>query len=85
VAWSWRKDDELYLIVINLSDGTAQARVQIPWGDIRGETLYLSDAFSEAAYARDGDEMLAPGLFVELGPYDCSFLKCSRLQKPATI
>jgi hypothetical protein len=79
VAWSWLNDDDRYLIVVNLSDSTVQARVQIPWSDIRGETWRLSDAFSGAAYDRDGDEMLAPGLYVELGPWDFSFFQCGRL------
>jgi glycosidase len=80
VAWSWLKDDDRYLIVINLSDSTVQARVQVPWGDVRGKTWRLSDAFSGATYYRDGDEMLAPGLYVELGPWNCSFFQCGRLQ-----
>ena len=41
VAWSWAKDDDRYLIVVNLSDSTVQARVQIPWQDLAGESLAL--------------------------------------------
>jgi glycosidase len=79
VAWSWLKDHDRYLIMVNLSDRTVQALVQIPWGDIRGETWRLSDPFSGATYDRDGDEMLAPGLYVELGPWNFSFFQCSSL------
>jgi len=80
VAWSWLKRDDRYLIVINLSDCTVHARIQIPWGDVRGEAWRLSDVLSGATYDRDGDEMLAPGLYVELGPWHCSFFQCGRLQ-----
>jgi glycosidase len=85
VAWSWLKDDDRYLIVINFSDSTVQARIQIPWGDVGGGTWRLTDAFSGAIYDRDGDEMMAPGLHVELGPWNCSFSQCDRLQTSEEI
>ena len=80
VAWSWGKDDDRYLIVTNLSDSTVQARVRVPWSEVRGQAWRLSDVLSGVIYDRDGDEMHAPGLFVELEPWDCSFFQCERLQ-----
>jgi hypothetical protein len=82
LAWSWLKDDDRYLIVINFSDSTVQARVHIPWGAARGEIWRLRDAFSGATYDREGDEMLALGLYVELGPWSCNVFRCGRLQWP---
>ncbi len=79
VAWSWVKDDDRYVIVVNLSDSASQARVRIPWKDLQGETWRLRDAISGATYDRNGDEMLAPGLYVELGPWNCSFFQCARV------
>ena len=72
VAWSWVKGDDRRLILVNLSDNAVQARVQVPWNDMAGKTLRLSDALSGVTYDRDGDEMLAIGLYVELGPWNCS-------------
>ena len=69
VAWSWVKDDDRCLIVVNLSDGAVQARVQVPWEEVRGETWRLIDALTDASYDRDGDEMAASGLYVELEPW----------------
>ena len=80
VAWSWLKGDDRYLIVTNLSDCTAQARIQIPWDDGRGEPWRLRDALSGVTYDRQGDEMLGPGLYVDLGPWNFSFFQCCRLQ-----
>jgi len=84
VSWSWIKDDDRYLIIVNFSDSTVQARVKIPWRDVRGETWRLTDVFSGTSYDRDGDEMLAPGLYVELGPWNSSFFQCCHLQ-PAKL
>src|SRR5208283_3985548 len=78
VAWSWVKDDESHLVVVNLSDAPVQARVQIPWGDLQGRTWHLVDALSDAAYERDGDELAASGLYVELGPWNYYFFRCRR-------
>jgi hypothetical protein len=81
VAWSWRKDDNRYLIINNLSDSNVQARVQIPWGDVRGATWRLSDVFSGTTYERDGDEMLTSGLYVELRPWNCNFFQLNFTDK----
>lgn len=64
--------DDRRLIVVNLSDVTVQARVQVPWDDMRGETWHLIDALSDASYDRDGNEMAASGLYIELQPWTFS-------------
>ena len=78
VAWSWVKDNDRRLIVVNLSDSPVQARVQVPWDTVQGQTCRLADALSDASYGRTGDEMLSPGLYVELKPWNYHFFQCSR-------
>jgi hypothetical protein len=85
VAWSWVKDDDRRLIVVNLSDRRVQARVQVPWREVRGQTWRLADALSDASYDRDGDDMLSPGLYAELEPWDCHFFKCSSTNKGQSV
>ena len=79
VAWSWLKDDERYLVIINLDSSSAQARVQVPWEDIDGGMWQLSDAISGVIYKRQGDEMRSPGLYVDLGPWSYHFFQCHRV------
>jgi hypothetical protein len=81
VAWTWQKDDERYLIVVNLSDSPAQARVQVRWADPGGGTWHFLDALSDVTFERKGDEMLSPGLYVELAPWNYHFLQCLRDNK----
>ena len=81
VAWSWVKDDDRRLIVVNLSDGAVQARVQVPWGEVRGEIWRLADALSGASYDRDGDEIAASGLYVDLDPWSYYLFQYRRLAK----
>jgi hypothetical protein len=73
VAWSWVEDKDRRLIVVNFSDSAVQARVQAPWEEVRGATWRLIDALSDASYDRDGDEMAASGLYVELQPWGYCF------------
>jgi hypothetical protein len=81
VAWSWLKDDERYLIVVNLSECPLQARVRVPWADAAGGEWRLVDALSDATFERDGDEMLSAGLYVELRPWNYHFFQCFRKSK----
>jgi hypothetical protein len=81
VAWSWVKDDDRRLIVVNLSDSAAQARVQAPWKGSQGGTWRFIDALSDATYDREGDEMAVSGLHVELEPWSYYFFQCGRVSK----
>ncbi|HXV80533.1 MAG TPA: alpha-amylase family glycosyl hydrolase [Candidatus Binatia bacterium] len=75
VAWSWTKDSDRYLIVVNLSDSAAQGFVQVAWDALRGKTWRLADVLSGQSYERNGDQMLDPGLYVDLKPWNCHFFR----------
>lgn len=78
VAWSWVQGDEHYLIVVNLSDRCARARIQVPWGEAAGGTWTLADLLSGGLYERNGDELLSPGLYVDLDPWRYHVFQCLR-------
>jgi hypothetical protein len=73
VAWTWVKDNDRHVIIVNLSDSAAQARVQVPGDELRGKTWRLVDALSGETYDRNGDEMRDPGLYVDLKPWGYHF------------
>jgi glycosidase len=75
VAWQWARNDVRYLIVVNLSDGEAQARIHSDWeGD--AATWGLWDKFSGVTYDRATEELRSTGLFVELQPWAFHFFEC---------
>jgi hypothetical protein len=74
-AWCWKKDKERCLIVVNLSDTSAQGLIQIPWHDLAGRTWRLTDSFTGAVYERDGDELHSTGVFVDLPAWGFHLLK----------
>ena len=80
VAWTWVKDNDRHLIIVNLSDSAAQAHVQVPWEELREKTWRLVDVLSGQTYERNGDEMRDPGLYVELKPWNCYFFRLHALE-----
>jgi len=65
VAWCWQGAAR-HVVVVNLSDKPAQARVQLPWNDLQGKQWRLSELLSDTAYEREGTELAESGLFVAL-------------------
>jgi hypothetical protein len=71
LAWCWVKDDERYLIVINFGQEAAQARVHVPWDELRGRNWRLNDMLSGESYDRSGSDMRDGGLYVDRAPWKC--------------
>jgi glycosidase len=69
LAWCWASEKERYFVVINFSPQTVQAKVQVPWDDLRGREWRLTDTLANETFDRDGGEMRDAGLYVELGPW----------------
>ena len=70
VAHGWSQGDDYRLVVINLTDSQSQAIINLsPWSDISGKQWRLCDALNGDHYVRDGDQMVRPGLYIDLAPY----------------
>jgi hypothetical protein len=79
LSWCWVKDGERYLIVINFRQEAVQARVHVPWDELRGKEWCLNDFLSGETYDRSGSEMRDAGLYVELGPWQCHLFQLCAL------
>ncbi len=71
LAWCWAREAERYIVVINFGPQSAQARVRVPWDELRGKQWRLIDTLSGDSYDRSGDEMRDAGLYVDLAPWQC--------------
>jgi hypothetical protein len=74
VAWCWSGAGARHLVVVNLSDAPAQARVRVPWDDLAGRAWELADRLDGRCFERDGDALAGDGLYVELGAWAFHFL-----------
>ncbi|MER5427890.1 alpha-amylase [Streptomyces sp. NPDC002588] len=75
LAWTWTAPDARHLIVVNDSDRSSQARIPLPWDDLRGHRCRLAELLTSQSYDRDGDELTDPGLHVALEPWQVHVLE----------
>ncbi|HRS86018.1 MAG TPA: alpha-amylase family glycosyl hydrolase [Syntrophales bacterium] len=68
-AWAWDSPPRRLWVIVNYTARPSQALVTWPWGGLGGRSWVLRDPLTGARYERDGDEMDACGLFVDLGPW----------------
>lgn len=66
LAWCWCLGSEYRLVIVNLAAHESQGRVRVPRGELVGRHLQLNDLLSGEGYERDGDELTAAGLYVNL-------------------
>jgi glycosidase len=79
VAWCWTGRDARHLVIINLGDSAAQARVPVPGEGIGGRTWRLLDVLTGETWDRNGDELCGTGLYVDLAPWKCNFFRMQRV------
>jgi hypothetical protein len=77
VAWAWEQDDARLLVVVNLSDQPAAARVRLPWAGPWDVDWRLIDPLQNDRFERGGSELQAAGLYVALPGWGFHFLQCA--------
>ena len=60
---------ERLLVVVNYAPNRSQCYVRPPVPDMTGRRWMLADLLGDAAYERDGDDLQARGLYLDLGPW----------------
>lgn len=79
LVWSWTKDKQRYLIVINFSGFTSQALVKLPWNDLQGNLWRFKDTLANELYDRNGNDIQNAGLYVARGPWMFHFFEVTGL------
>jgi len=69
VAFLWRLWDDVRIVAVNYSGSPAQARLPVPAGALQAPRLRLRDRLTLAEYVWDSRTLAAPGLYVELDPW----------------
>jgi hypothetical protein len=69
VACAWAGEAGRYIVVVNYADAQGQCRLALPFADLRGRRVRLSDLLGPEAYDRDGSELLEPGLYIDHHPW----------------
>jgi hypothetical protein len=67
IAWSWESSDgERRLVAVNYAGHPAQCYVRVPFADLAGRRARFADLLSPARYDRDGGDLVARGLYLDL-------------------
>ena len=77
IAYAWRTADDggRVVVVVNYSDHQAQCRLQLPFSGLAGRRFRLTDMMGSEVYMRDGNELIDPGLFIDLGAWRCNVFR----------
>jgi glycosidase len=69
LAWQWKLNDKIILVIINYSDSTSQCRLKFAVDESKDKVV-LSDLLNDQKYIRKVKEILEHGLFIELKAYN---------------
>ncbi|HEX5734746.1 MAG TPA: TIR domain-containing protein [Blastocatellia bacterium] len=69
IAFIWILGEERRLVVVNLSPDKAQCYLPLTLPELAGYTWHLNDRLTNAHYLRVGDELLTPGLYIDMPGY----------------
>jgi len=67
IAFAWTGPGSLRrLVAVNYADRQSQCYVTLPWGDLAGRTWRLHDRLGSVVYERDGADLSARGLYLDM-------------------
>ena len=70
VAFSWSgPGDVRRLVVVNYAGHASQCYLDLPWNDLAGRNWQLQDWLGPANYHRQGDDLSASGLYLDMAPW----------------
>ena len=70
IAFAWeRGENERLLVVVNYAPHWSQCYVRLLFTVMGGRRWRLNDCFTEVSYERDGDELQARGLYLDVPPW----------------
>jgi hypothetical protein len=66
IAFVREGGEERYIVAVNYAPDRGQCYVPLPWADLAGKAVRLQDLMGQARYDRDGESLLAPGLYLDI-------------------
>ena len=69
IAHHWSLGDARRLVIVNWSANQAQCFLPLEWPALAGTSWQLRDLLGAASYQRWGDDLLAPGLYLDMPAY----------------
>lgn len=71
-------------MTVNYASHQSQCYVRLPFPDLVGRTVRLSDLLGPARYDREGSDLATRGLYLDLPPWGYHLFALSRSSDPAS-
>ena len=76
IAYAWSTPDGgARVVVVNYSEHQSQCYLQLPFSGLGGRQFRLTDTMGREVYDRDGDGLIDPGLYIDLGAWGCNVFR----------
>jgi hypothetical protein len=73
LAFAWQgPGEERLLVAVNYAANRSQCYVRLPFTDLGDRRWRLEDQMSPAVYDRDGNDLQARGLYLDMGPWQAA-------------
>ena len=79
VAFSWEDAGERLLVAVNYAPHASQCYLRLPFADLAGASWRLTDLVGDACYDRNGDDLAARGLYLDVAPWQYHVFALARL------
>jgi hypothetical protein len=81
IANAWAGDDGSgYLVVVNYAGNQGQCRLPLPFLELSGRQVRLTDLLGSEIYDRDGGELVGGGLYIDHAPWHFNLFVLDVLQ-----
>jgi glycosidase len=71
IAYAWAANDgSRNVVVVNYAGNQGQCRLPLPFSELRGKQVRLTDAMGPEFYDRDGTDLVDNGLFIDHGTWN---------------
>jgi glycosidase len=71
VSYAWAGEDEVrYVVAINYADNQGQCYLRLPFPELEGRQLLLTDLMGGEVHYREGRDLVLRGLYVDQAPWE---------------
>lgn len=83
LAFTWQRQESRSLVVINYADHNSQCYLPLPFDNLSGADLQLTDLLSSACYRRAGNDLANQGLYLDMEPWQVQIFQFEKASAAA--
>jgi hypothetical protein len=84
VSYAWAgKDEGRYVAVINYGEDRGQCYLRLPFPELQGRRVLLTDLMGSEVYHRDGSDLVVPGLYIDQAPWQVNVFELRSISAAA--